>query len=66
MIRLEMEATGGHISVRFDVPDKPGEKLRIDELGTFALHLDVIKNRIIELTDKAIAKQEGYDLVIAE
>jgi hypothetical protein len=66
MIRLEMQASGGHITVKFEVPDKPDEKLRVDELATFALHLDVIKNRIVELTDKAIANAEGYDLIVTE
>jgi hypothetical protein len=66
MINLEMKAADGHIQVRFDVPDKPGEKLRLDELAAFALHLDVIKHRITDLTNKAIAKGEGYDLIVEE
>lgn len=64
MISLEMKAAEGHISVRFDVPDRAGEKVRLDELATFALHLDVIKHRITDLTNKAIAKGEGYDLIV--
>lgn len=59
-----MEATGGHIAVQFDVPDEPGQELRMDELAVFALHLDVVKHRITELTDKAIAKDRGYDLTL--
>jgi hypothetical protein len=34
-----------------------------NELATFALHLDVIKHRLTELTDRAIANTEGYALI---
>ena len=66
MIRLEMTAHEGHIKVQFDVPDKPNEKLRLDELATFALHLDVVKHRITDLTSKAINTGEGYDINVKE
>jgi hypothetical protein len=66
MIRLEMSAKEGQITVRFDVPDKPNEKLRLDELATFALHLDVIKHRITDLTNRTIGTGEGYDLRVKE
>lgn len=66
MISLQMKAADGHISVRFDVPDQPGEKVCLDELATFALHLDVIKARITDLTNRAIAKAEGYDLLVEQ
>jgi hypothetical protein len=66
MIKLELIADEGKINVRFDVPNTEGEKLRLDELAAFALHLDVVKNRITELTDKAIANAEGYELIVDE
>ncbi len=66
MIRLEMTANAGRIEVHFDVPDKPDEKLRLDELAAFVLHLDVIKHRITELTSHAISRGEGYDLNVTE
>lgn len=59
-----MTANEGHITLRFDVPDKPGEVVRLDELATFTLHLDLIKQRITEVMSKAMGKAEGYDLVI--
>ena len=62
MIHLDMTANEGHINVRFDVPDQPNEKVRLDELATFALHLDIVKHRITDLTSKAIMAGEGYDL----
>lgn len=64
MIRLEMTAKDGELKMRFDVPDQPGEEVRLDELATFALHLDVVKQRLTALTSRAIAKNQGYDLVI--
>jgi len=66
MVALEMKADNGHISVRFDVPDKTGEKLLLDELATFALHFDVIKDRITSLVNTAISKGEGFDLIVDE
>jgi hypothetical protein len=62
MIYLEMTAKEGHIKVRFEVPDKPGEKLRLDELASFSLHLDLVKHRLTEIMNKAVAKSEGYDI----
>src|SRR5437016_11557147 len=62
MINLELVANEGHIKVRFDVPDKPGEKVRLDELATFSLHLDLIKHRITEIVHKAVAKHDGFDI----
>jgi hypothetical protein len=56
-----MTAEDGRIDVQFHVPED--EKLRLDELATFALHLDVIKHRLTELTDRAIANTEGYALI---
>jgi hypothetical protein len=56
-----MTAEDGRIDVRFHVPED--ERLRMDELATFALHLDVIKRRLTKLTDEAIANTEGYALI---
>jgi hypothetical protein len=66
MIHIEMTAQEGHITLRFDVPDKPDEKLRLDELATFAVHLDLVKHRIVELLNKAIATGDGYDIDVSE
>jgi|RhiMetdeSRZDD1v2_1073273.scaffolds.fasta_scaffold361076_2 hypothetical protein len=66
MIRLEMTADQGHMELRFDAPDKPGETVRLDELAVFGLYLDVIKNRIVELTNRAVSGTEGYDLVVKD
>lgn len=66
MIRLQMTADEGHMALQFDAPDKPGEAVRLDELAVFALYLDVIKNRIIELTNHAMAGTQGYDLVVGD
>ena len=62
MIVLEMTVNEGHIKIRFDVPDKPGEKLRLDELATSSLHLDLVKHRLTEIMNKAVAKSEGYSI----
>ncbi len=64
MIHLEMTAKEGHLKLRFDVPDKQGDKIRLDELATFGLHLDIVKQRVIDLMSKAATKTDGYDLVI--
>jgi hypothetical protein len=66
MIHLEMTANEGHVTLRFDVPDKSGEKVRLDELAAFALHLDLVKHRITEVMSKAMGNAEGYDLVVDE
>jgi hypothetical protein len=66
MIHLEMTAKDGHLKMRFDVPDKPGETVRLDELATFSLHLDLVKHRITEVMSKAMGNKEGYDVVIDE
>lgn len=63
MISLEMKSMNGELQVRFDVPDKQGEILKLTELALFSLHLDVVKQRLIDLTNRAIAKGDGYDLV---
>jgi hypothetical protein len=52
--------------IRFDAPDKPGETVRLDELAVFGLYVDVIKSRIVELTNRAMAGTEGYDLVVKD
>jgi hypothetical protein len=59
-----MTAKEGHLKLRFDVPDKQGDKIRLDELATFGLHLDIVKQRVIDLMSKAATKTDGYDLVI--
>ena len=64
MITLAMEIDRGELKVKFEAPDQPGEQLRLTELALFALYLDVIKQRITDLTNRALSKGEGYDLVI--
>lgn len=66
MIRLEMTANEGHMDLQFDVPDQPGEVVRLDELATFGLHLDIVKHRLVELMSRAVIKGEGYDLVVKD
>jgi len=66
MIKLEMRASQGEISVGFEVSDTKEDQLRLDELATFALHLDVVKHRITELTHKAIAEADGHKLITSE
>ncbi len=66
MISLEMKADEGHMHLRFDAPDKPGETIRLDELAVFSLYLDAIKSRIVEMTNRALSGTEGYDLVVSE
>ncbi len=66
MISLEMKADEGHMDLRFDAPDKPGEAIRLDELAVFSLYLDAIKSRIVEMTNRALSGTEGYDLVVSE
>ena len=60
MIKLMINASEGEISVQFDVPDKPGDRLQLDELAAFALHLDLVKHRILDLMHQALASGEGY------
>jgi hypothetical protein len=66
MISLEMKADEGHMHLRFDAPDEPGTKIRLDELAVFSLYLDAIKSRIVEMTNMALAKADGFDVVVSE
>ena len=63
MIKLSMEIDNGEVQVNFDLPFEPGETLSLTELALFSLHLDVIKHRITDLTNSAIAKGDGYDMI---
>lgn len=61
MIRLEMTVHQGRAEMVFELPEHENESVRLDELATFALHLDVVKYRIVALTNAAMIKDEGYE-----
>lgn len=65
MIKLEIETSETELKVRLDLPDKPGEMLKLTELALFTLYLDVVKQRVTELTNRAISRGDGYDLTSA-